>query len=171
MALLDTAATRRPYAAFRPWTHDRDQRVASLAMASGAIPVVGAAWPPSLLESRADIQAFHLPETTDNTVAATFVFGDRLAVAEPDADAYALFVMGSGSSVDGYASDFIWYRKASDEGKGAPRYFGHLDWNRDGRSEVLLDVFGGESRWFAALAQRNGTWVRTFQDPCGEARR
>lgn len=166
MALVDTGAVRRPYAPFRTWEHDYDQRVASLALASDAIPVVGAAWPPSLLESRADIQALHLPESNDNTVAATFLVADRLAAAEPGSGAYALFVMGSGGS-RGYTSDFVWYRDAGRQGKGAPRYFGHLDWNRDGRSEILLDVFGAKSRWFAAIAERNGAWVETFQDPCG----
>ena len=166
MALLDTAAVRRPYAPYRSWEHDYDQRVASLALATEAIPVVGAAWPPSLLESRADIQAFRLPESNGNSVAATFLFGDRLAVADPGEGAYALFVMGSGGS-GGYTPDFIWYRDATSQGKGAPRYFGHLDWNRDGHSEILLDVFGPKSRWFAAIAERNGTWMETFQDPCG----
>jgi len=167
MALLDTSAVRRPYARYRAWEHDYDQRVASLNLASEAIPVVGAPWPPSLLESRADIQAFRLPETNAGTVAATFLFDDRLSVAAPANDAYALFIMGTGAP-SGYRSDFIWYRRAADDGKGAPRYFGHLDWNRDGRSEILLDVFGAEHRWFAGIARRNGTWVRTFQDPCGE---
>ena len=168
LALLDTAALRRPFAPYRSWENDYDQRVASLRLASEAIPVVGASWPPSLVESRADIQAFRLPEERGNTVAATFLVDDRLAVAPPGSDAYALFVMGSGAST-GYPSSFVWYRRASDEGKGAPRYFSHLDWNRDGRSEILLDVFGTDHRWFAGLAQQNGAWVRTFQDPCGEA--
>jgi hypothetical protein len=169
LALLDTGAVRRPYAPYRSWDHDYDQRVASLSLASDAITAVGATWPPSLLESRADIQAFRLPEASGGSVAATFLFDDRLAVAPSANDAYAIFVMGSRGG-SGYQSDFVWYRKAQDEGKGAPRYFSHLDWNRDGRSEILLDVFGAEHRWYAALAQRNGTWVRTFQDPCGEPR-
>ena len=27
---------------------------------------------------------------------------------------------------------FAWYRPVDTEGKGAPRYFGHLDWDGDG---------------------------------------
>jgi hypothetical protein len=42
-----------------------------------------------------------------------------------------------------------------------------MDWDGDGDSEVLLEVLGDESRWFAGLAQRNDSWVRTFEDPCG----
>lgn len=167
LALTDTGAVRRPYGDFRLWTHDYDQRVASLALATEAIPLVGATWPPSLLESRADIQAFRMPDATGPTVAATFVFADRLAVGEPGEGAWALFVMGSLQG-GGYRSAFVGYRPAGGGGKGAPRYFSHLDWDGDGDSEILLDVFGADSRWYASLGQRGGTWSQTFQDPCGE---
>jgi len=66
----------------------------------------------------------------------------------------------------GYQSVFTWYQRA-ENGKAAPRYFSHLDWDGNGSSEILLEVFGAQSRWYVGLAQRNGTWVRTFQDPCG----
>lgn len=166
LALSDTGAVRRPFGRPEIRSHDYDQRVASLAMASEAIPVVGAPWPPSVLEARADIQAFRMPDAPGATVAATFLFADRLAVGEPGEGAYALFVMGT-SDGRGYASDFVGYRPAATEGKGAPRYFQHLDWDGDGDSEILLDVFGAESRWFASLARRGGTWSRTFEDSCG----
>jgi hypothetical protein len=170
LALLDTAASHRAYGAFRTWTHDYDQRVASLALATEAIPVVGAEWPSSLLDSRADIQVFRLPEASGPTVAATFIEGDRLAVSTPGAGAYALLVMGTLQGGE-YRASFTGFRPADREGKGAPRYFAHLDWDGDGDSEVLLDVFGAESRWYAALGQRSGGWVQTYQDPCGEPRR
>ena len=166
LALLDSTSTERPYTAYHTYDDDYDQRVASLSLAATEIRQVGAAWPPSVLESRADMQAFRLPESTGPGFAATFLYRDRLAVAAPEQNAYAIFVMGEPAQ-NGYQAAFQWYRRVADEGKGAPRYFDHLDWNGDGTSEVLLDVFGTDRRWFAALAQRNGTWVRTFQDPCG----
>lgn len=166
MALTDTASVRRPFGEFRAWNHDYDQRVASLALASEAIPQVGAAWPPSLLETRADIQAFRLPDARGASVAATFLFNDRLAVSAPGEGAYAIFVMGTAEG-SAYRSSYLGYRPAGTEGKGAPRYFGHLDWDGDGDSEILLDVFGAEHRWFASLGQRNGSWTQTWQDACG----
>lgn len=166
LALTDSAAATRPYDSFRTYNHDYDQRVASLALASDAIPVVGAAWPPSLLETREDIQAFRLPEAQGASLAATFLFNDRLSVSEPGAGAYSLFVMGTWDG-QGYRSSYVGYRKDADQGKGAPRYFNHLDWNGDGASEILLDVFGSDTRWFAALGQRAGAWIPTYQDPCG----
>lgn len=166
LALADSGATRRRYTPYRAYDDDYEQRVASLALASAAIPQVGAPWPPSLLESRADMQSFRLPEAGGASLVATFLHSDRLSVGQPGTNAYALFVIGS-PGPGGYQSDYMWYRRASDDGKGAPRYFDHLDWNDDGVSEVLLDVFGAEHRWFASLSKRNGRWVRSFQDPCG----
>jgi hypothetical protein len=167
LALLDPAATDRPFDAFRPVEHTYDQRIASLNLASGAIQRSGAPWPPSLLESRADVQALQIPGREEPSIAATFLFGDRLEVVPAErGNAYSLFVMGSPRQ-NGYQTDFVWYRRVDRDGKGAARYFGHMDWDGDGDSEVLLEVLGGESRWFAGVAQRNDSWVRTFEDPCG----
>jgi len=134
-------------------------------MATEAIRQVGAAWPPSLVEARGDIQSFRMTDAAGPSVAATFLFGDRLAVAEPGAGAYSLFVMGTYEG-GAYQTSYVGYRSAA-QGKGAPRYFAHMDWDGDGDTEVLLEVFGARARWFASLGQRGGGWVQTFQDPCG----
>lgn len=165
LALPAGSGFERNYEDYRSLNHDYDQRVASLNLASAAIPRLGAAWPPSLLEARADIQAFRLPEAPAPSIAATFLFNDRLAVADPGQRAYSLFIMGTGGS-GGHQASYVAYRPAEEEGKGAPRYFNHLDWDRDGETEVLLDVFGARGRWFAALGRRDGSWARTFEDSC-----
>ncbi len=168
LALADTAATHRPYTPLRVIETDYAQRTASLAMASTALPQVGAPWPPSLLEARADVQAFQLPESDAPSVASTFLYNEELAASEPGPNAYSIFLTGT-RAAGGYQTDYVGYRRADRDGKGAPRYFDHLDLNGDGSSEILLDVFGARNRWFAALARRNGTWVRSFQDPCGDS--
>jgi hypothetical protein len=134
-------------------------------MAGAVLPEVGAPWPPSLLEARADVQVFQLPEGEGPTIASTFLYNDQLSVGEPGDRAYALFVMGTRSAA-GSDAGFTWYRRA-ENGKGAPRYFDHLDWDGDGSSDVLLDVLGSASRWFAGVSKRGDAWVRTFEDPCG----
>lgn len=168
LALPASDAGSRPFEPFVPLAHTYDQRVASLSIARNAMPEVGAPLPPSVLEARKDVQAFRLRGEPGASVAATFLYGDTLAVAQPFRGAYSLFVMGTEQAA-GIEPDHVWYRPADDEGKGAPRYFGHLDWNRDGSDEVLLEVLGAEHRWFAALAKRNGSWVRAFEDSCVEA--
>jgi hypothetical protein len=165
LALTDSAARRRAYGAFRVQGTEYDQRAASIALATEAIRQVGAAWPTSLVEARGDIQSFRMSDAPGPSVAATFLLGDQLAVAEPGAGAYSLFVLGT-SQGGAYQASYAGYRSAA-EGKGAPRYFAHLDWDGDGDTEILLDVFGARTRWFASLGQRGGAWVQTFQDPCG----
>ncbi len=166
MALPADAVSERAYDPYRAHSHDYDQRVASLSLASAAIPRVGAAWPPEgVLSARADIQAFQMVGAPAEGIAATFMYRDRLGMSAPSAGAYSLFVMAR-SAAEGYEADYVWYRQVDSDGKGAPRYFDHLDWDGDGNEEVLLEVFGSERRWFAALAQRGGTWVRTSEDSC-----
>lgn len=168
LALSAAQAKARTYERHRSLSHDYDQRVASLRLAGEVIPRVGAAWPTSVLEMRADIQAFQLQGADSPAIAASFVYQDRLQVgAAPDA-AYSIFVIGEMGEGD-YEASYVWYRPAGTEGKGAPRFFDHLDLNGDGESEVLLDVFGRDSRWFASLARRGGAWTTAFQDSCGQS--
>ncbi len=154
---------REPYGEIQ---HVYDQRVASLQVAGEAIREYGARWPTQgVLDAREHIQAFRLRDAPGESVAATFVVNDQLAVAPPAASAWALFVVAE--QVGGeYVEAFTWYRNVEVEGKGAPRYFDHFDWDGDGSDEILLDVFGANRRWFAALSRREGTWVRTFRDTC-----
>lgn len=166
MALPAHAASERAYDPYRVHRHDYDQRVASLNLASEAIPRLGAAWPPDgVLSARADIQAFQMADAPGQSIAATFMYRDQFGLSAGSAGAYSLFLMGR-ESAGGYEAVYMWYRPVDSEGKGAPRYFDHLDWDGDGTEEVLLEVFGSERRWFAGLAQRSGTWVRTSEDSC-----
>jgi len=163
---LDQAANR-PREAYSEIAHVYDQRVATLTIAGDAIPRYQARWPTlGVLDTRDHIQAFQLRSTPGQSVAATFVMDDQLAVGAPGPGAYSLFVMAQERG-GAYSEAYTWYRNAEAEGKGVPRYFDHLDWNNDGTDEVLLDVFGANERWFAGLSLRGGSWVRTFQDDCG----
>lgn len=164
LAVADSAARHRAWEAPRAPSVEYDQRAGSVAMAMEAIRQVGAEWPPSLVEARGDIQAFRMSDAVGPSVAATFLLRDRLAVAEPGAGAWSLFVLGTAQG-GAYRTAYVGYRSAA-QGKAAPRFFSHLDWDGDGDSEILLQVFGAEARWFASLAQRGGAWVQTFQDPC-----
>ncbi len=167
LALPAADAADRDYGDYQPLDHVYDQRVASLAIAQQAIPEYGATWPrQGVLDARKDIRAFDLPGSEGPYVAATFMVQDTLALAPPGQGAYALFVVGERAGGE-HAEVFTWYRAVDTEGKGAPRYFDHLDWDGDGSEEILLDVFGSNRRWFAGLGRRDGAWVRTFQGACG----
>jgi len=166
LALTGPESRQRPFGTYEALAHNYNQRVASLNLASGLIQQLGIRWPASVLESRADIRAFRRGDSPEPSIAATFLVGDRLAVGQARPDSYALFLLAT-RGPEGYAQDFVWYREAATDGKGAPRYFDHLDWDGDGSTEVLLDVFGSDNRWFAALSPRAGSWARSFEDPCG----
>jgi hypothetical protein len=156
----------RPREAYREIDHVYDQRVTTLSIASEAIPRYGARWPAlGVLDARGHIQAFQLRNTPGQSVAATFIVDDALAVGAPGQRAYSLFVIGQEEN-GRYREAFTWYRSVDAEGKGAPRYFDHLDWNNDGTDEILLDVFGANERWFAALSRADGDWTRSFEDSC-----
>lgn len=167
LALPADVARDRPYDEFTTYVHDYDQRVASLNLAGEALPRVGAVWPAGgMLQARSEIKAFQLADETSPFVAATFLYQDQLATTAPGQGAYSLFLMAA-PGAGGFETAYLWYRAVATEGKGAPRFFDHLDWDGDGTAEVLLDVFGVDRRWYAALARRDGSWVRTFQSACG----
>jgi hypothetical protein len=167
LALAADIGSRREYGEYAALQRDYDQGVASLNIAGDVIPRVGAPWPAEgVLAARQDIQAMQLDGVRGQAVAATFLNRDQLAVAPPGQGAYAVFVLGVPGG-GGYTEGYSWYRAVDTEGKGVPRYFSHLDWDGDGDSEILLDVFGSNRRWYAGLSQRGGEWVRTFQDACG----
>lgn len=170
LALPAAQASQRTYAPHRSLDHTYEQRVASIRLAGETIPRVGAPWPPSVLEIRADMQAFQFQEAQGPAIAASFLFQDGLRVASAPETSYSIFFLGEMSGEE-YQASYVWYRPVGAEGKGAPRFFDHLDLDGDGDAEVLLDVFGQDSRWFASLARRNGAWTTAFQDSCGQSNR
>ncbi len=167
LALPEDVAKDVKFKRYAPTEDDRAQRIALLNMTGELIPQVGARWPTSLVAARKAMDVFPLQQ--DGTaIAGTFLFRDELAVQPTEPSAYSLFVMATPKGDGGdYEPAYVWYRLASQEGKGAARYFDELDWDGDGKSEVLLEVLGERKRWNAALAQRSGGWQRTFEDPCG----
>lgn len=166
IALPDEATAGVPYATYRNPDHTYEQRVASINLATAAIARTGAVWPQSVLETRVDIQGVPLDGDTDGAVAATFLYRDALSVGpSAAASAYSIFVIGEGGPVD-YTSAFTWYRRTSVDGKGAPRLWEQADWDGDGEAEILLQVFGEDARWSAALDRRDGVWTRIYEGSC-----
>jgi hypothetical protein len=144
-----------------------DDAAAALAFASQVIMREEALWPDNLGQSRAALHRLPLTGVEGPAVAATFLFRDRLAVEPtPSANvAYSLFVMGA-TGPEGRALVWDWYREVEGEGKGAPRYFGTADWDGDGQNEILLELFGDQTRWVVALDLEGDTWQRVFEETC-----
>lgn len=172
VALDREAAAGLPTGPYRTLESNVVQRNATVTLAGELIPQIGAQWPSSLPVARRDLRI--LPMGSGGpAVAATFLFRDQMEVAEPSDGTYALFILAEeqAGSESGYAPSFVWYREARRDGKGIPRVFQQLDWDGDGQTELLLEVLGARSRWFAALDRPGAEWERVFQDPCGTAER
>ena len=151
---------------FRPSDVDRAQWNAVHNLAGEALNQLRAQWPAALQDIRQDLQSIRLSDDDGPAVVATFLFRDQLGIGPASDAAYALLILGEprGTRFD---RTFTWYRRVEDEGKGAPRFFSSMDWDGDGEEEILLEVFGADTRWWAALDRENGAWSIVFQDPCG----
>ncbi len=166
LALPATLAGEWPFDDYAPLAHTYNQRVASLDIGRNALPRVGAPWPPNgMLPVRRDIRAFRPSGDATASFAASFVVGDTLDTSAPSPTAYSLFIMAD-QGPQGFRETYLSYRTA-EEGKAAPRFFGHLDWDQDGSDDVLLEVFGEGLRGYVALERGpDGRWARSFGSAC-----
>jgi hypothetical protein len=154
------------YGAYSPVVQTRDLRVTSLTTMQQVIPSVGALWPVSVLGIRQDVQMFRARPGGAPTVVATFVYADDLGVGPAALGAYSVF-LASDDDGTGYRGTYVDYRLFSRDGKGAARYFDHLDVDGDGSDEIVLEVMGEDSMWLATLGRQGDFWVEEYRDPCG----
>lgn len=154
------------YQAFVP---DRGHRIVAQNLGGEALNELRAPWPTALQNIRQDLQVFQLPGSEGPAVVATFLFQDQMAVQPAPDGGYSLMILGEPMG-NRFRRTYTWFRSVGDEGKGAPRFFGRMDWDGDGEEEILLEVLGSENRWWAGLDRvGGGTWDASFQDPCGVA--
>ncbi len=157
----ETGASR---GVFRAVEADAGVRRSSVNLLAEILSQLGAQWPPSTVEARQDLQAFTLDGSP--AFSATFVHRDRMEVGEAPGGAYSLLLLGRMEG-EGYGTAHVSYREVAREGKGVPRFWQELDWDGDGDTEILVEVFGAEDRWWAALGREGDGWIRTYSDRCG----
>lgn len=166
LAIDQTVVGDLGYAPYSPVDDTYEQRVAGIELANAALVRTGARWPPSVVETRADMQAIPLDGDPTGAIAATFMYEDRLDTGEPDSDAaYGMMVFGTGGP-ERYSLEYVWYRPVSDGGKAAARFFEQFDWDGDGQAEILLEVLGVDTRWVAALDRGAEGWTSVFETDC-----
>jgi len=156
------------YATYSPVVQTTVLRNTSLRMARGVMPADGALGPEDMLDIRRDVQMFRARPGATPTVVATFVSGDDLVVGPSAFGAYSVFLIADDDGT-GYRRTYVDYRLDSRDGKGAARYFDHLDVDGDGSDEVVLEVMGERSMWLSTLTRQGGAWVEEYRDPCGLA--
>lgn len=165
LALSGTGEMRFDHGPYRASETSAEQRAAGTSLANNAIARASAPWPPSVVGIRRDIQALHLHPDSAPMVAGTFAYQDDVVVGQPEgANAYSFLILGEpGPS----RYDLVYYRyRSADDEKSVPRYFQHGDWDFDGESEILVELFGTEGRT-ALLLDRDGEgWRESFELPC-----
>lgn len=166
LALPEEVAGDRPHAPFERIESARTQREASLDMAAAIFVTREIRWPPSVLGAREDVRVLRPEPGPDPVVAATFLYGDSLAVGEAPPTAYSLFFLGAEGENGRWEPTFVRYREVGVHGKEATRLVDHLDWDEDGADEVLLEVFGTAGRWFTGLTRDQGAWRESFDEGC-----
>jgi hypothetical protein len=157
-----------PFGNREPLEPQRAHRIAAQNLGGEALNELRAPWPAALQNIRQDLQVFRLSGNDDPALVATFLFQDQMMVQPAPDGGYSLMILGEPRG-NRYQRTYTWFRPVSEEGKGAPRLFGFMDWDGDGEDEILLEVLGSESRWWAGLDRSAGAWDVSFQDPCGLA--
>ena len=169
LALPEQFTKEIGYGPYRPLETNRIQRAAGIDLAAEVIPQIGATWPTSMLGARGDLQVVRMANGAP-AVSTTFLFRDQMLVQPADPLSYSLYLLATPQG-EQYETAYVWYREAARKGKGTPRHFQELDWDGDGKTELLLEVLGERSRWTAVVEERDDEWTRTFEDACGAAAR
>ena len=167
LAVPSDVAASVTYDEYAPIAQTRDLRVTSLNIMRGLLPTLGSPWPASVLAIRHDVQVFQGRTDATPTVVATFVYGDSLRVGPAPPNGYSVFLIASDPDGTGYQTSYVDHRVWSQHGKGAARYFERMDVDGDGTPELVLEVFGENSVWIAALGRQDGSWTEVYRDACG----
>ena len=166
LALAEQDLETRPYRPYRQLESTYGQRTGSIQAANTAIVTVDAPWPPSVLETRRDLQIKNLDGVEEPALVGTFLYRDQLAVGPAPEQAYSLFYTAFLRAGGIYRPDYLWFRRYREGGKAAPRLHSNLDLDGDGKDELLLEVFGEADWWFQLESFRDGQWVTLFTSPC-----
>jgi len=155
--------TRAPVRAMQP---DRGHSITSYRLVEQLLNERRYRWPPDVAAARASLMT--IPNSGEGAplILSTYLYRDGLGIGPAPENAYSLFMIGENDG-NGYRSTFDLYRNVQSDGKGAPRLLSRGDWDGDGQQELLLDVFGADSRWLAALDRTASGWQLVYQDACG----
>lgn len=121
--------------------------------------------PSNWQRARAQLVPLPLPGATDPGFAASFLVDDTLGTGLDD-EGHSVFFVARPVAQTGYDTIFVRYADYARVGKEAPRLVDFLDWNRDDRVELLLEVFGSSDAWFEAVGQIDGRFQRVFDGRC-----
>lgn len=109
---------------------------------------------------------FPAGETRDLAFSATLLVDDSLGLGADDTGYSLFFIAIPDPGATGYDTAFVRFRDYATAGKAAPRVIDFLDWDRDGESELLLQVYGTQRAWFEAVGKVGEEWRTIYELRC-----
>ncbi|HEU0015807.1 MAG TPA: hypothetical protein VFQ45_19165 [Longimicrobium sp.] len=119
--------------------------------------------PRSWTGAQRDLQALDAERGGHPEMAATFLVGDNLGLGAGEPDGWSVFYLASYESRTGYNPFYSEVRRYDRTGKAAPKLVDHLNWNGQGESELLVQVFGPREAWYEAISKDRGTWRKVWE--------
>ena len=144
---------------------DRRMQLLGPILAERLLRARGAPLPGNWTRAMAQLQPFPIAGAEAPAFSATFLVGDSLGIGGDD-EGYSLFFIAHPVPQVGYDTAYAAFNPYEQTGKAAPRLADFLDWDRDGRTELLLEVYGTAGSWFEALAPIDGGWRTVLSTQC-----
>ena len=153
--------------ALAPRIPEAQLREGALSVGRYLIPRAEIPWPPSIpdiLDSQLQIG----PVRGTPGLATTFVFGTDAAVGRAMQSAYAFFALAV-DDAESWAPVWLWFQMGGDA-KAVPRALAAGPVIVEDAPEIILELFGPESRGFAILGVRGeNDWELLYRDDCAPA--
>ncbi len=144
---------------------DRRMQILGPILAERLLRARGAPLPGNWSRAMAQLKPFPAAGQEDPAFAATFLVDDTLGTGYDD-EGYALFFIAEPAPEVGYDTAYAAFTAYERAGKAAPRVVDFLDWDRDGRTELLLEVYGTRDSWFEAVGAAATGWRPLLSTRC-----
>jgi hypothetical protein len=100
-----------------------------------------------------DLQAVEIAAGGNPEMAATYLVGDSLAIGPADPRGYSVFYLADYETRRGYQPIYSEVRNYANTGKAAPRLVDYLDWNGDGKQDVLIQLYLADQATYETVGQ------------------
>ncbi|HEX7120537.1 MAG TPA: hypothetical protein VF212_17225 [Longimicrobiales bacterium] len=144
---------------------DRRMQILGPILAERLLRARDAPLPGNWSRAEAQLKPFPMAGAEDPAFAATFLVDDTLGTGY-DNEGYSLFLIAEPRPEIGYDTAYADFTPYEREGKAAPRVVDFLDWDRDGQTELLLEVYGIDRSWFETVSSAGGRWRKLVSTRC-----